>query len=237
MTFQNEIQLVFSNYNIALTDAQISQYEKYYILLKEWNDKFNLTTILEQSEVIIKHFLDSVLCQEHLKQNAKIIDIGAGAGFPGIALKILRPDLEVLLVDGSNKRVEFMNFVIKELSLTKISAIHERCELLANNKNYRETFDYCLARAVARLNTLVEYCIPFVKLYGEFIAYKAKEVEVEVEEAQNAITLLGAKYDKSETIHINELSALRTFVYIKKMNKTPTRFPRGQNKPKLNPIA
>lgn len=236
MEFKKEIQLTFSNYNIFLNEQQCADFEQYYFLLKEWNNKFNLTTILEQSNVIIKHFLDSVLCHEEIKQQASVIDIGAGAGFPGIPLKIFRPDLTVTLIDGSHKRVEFMNEVINKLKLKNIVAIHERCEVLALKPEYREQFDVCVARAVAKLNTLNEYCIPFVKLYGKLIAYKAKDIETEIADAENVTQLLGARLEKTNSVQILETNSMRTFVIYKKANKTPIKFPRGGNKPKTNPL-
>lgn len=236
MDFKNELKEVFNRYNIDLTNEQCEQFEKYYNLLIEWNKKFNLTAILEQTDVIIKHFLDSCLICDSLKEGSSLIDVGAGAGFPGIPIKIIRPDINILLIDGLNKRVVFLNEVIAQLNLNNISAIHERCEILAQKPDYREKFDYCVARAVAETNILSEYCLPFVKLFGYMIAYKSKNVNEELEKSKSAIDILGGKLTDIKNTYIEEINAERNLVFIQKKFKTPTKYPRGQNKPRINPL-
>ena len=171
---------------IELNEKQISQFLKYYELLVETNKVMNLTAITEFDEVVEKHFLDSLsLCRVYdLKIDAKILDLGSGAGFPGIPLKIAFPNLELVLADSLNKRIKFLNQVIDELELKDITAVHARAEELGRNKDYREQFDVCVSRAVANLSSLSEYCIPFVKVGGKFISYKSGSIEEEVAEAK-----------------------------------------------------
>lgn len=236
MNFKEELVSVFDKYDISLTNKQIEQFETYYNLILEWNEKINLTSITEQRDVIIKHFLDSVLICDNFKDNSTLIDVGAGAGFPSIPLKIVRPDLQVTMVDGLNKRILFLNEVINKLNLSGITAIHERCEILAHKSEFRECFDYCVARAVAELNVLTEYCLPFVKLFGYFIAYKSKNVNEEIVNSKKAVELLGGKITDIKSFNIDEINAERNFVFTQKKFKTPVKYPRGQNKPRINPI-
>ncbi|MBR2467884.1 MAG: 16S rRNA (guanine(527)-N(7))-methyltransferase RsmG [Clostridia bacterium] len=237
MDFKQEIKELFNNYDFDITDTQIDMFEKYFELIKEWNEKFNLTTILEQRDVILKHFLDSVLSVKDLKENSSLIDVGAGAGFPSIPIKIMRPDIQITMIDGSNKRIIFLNEVISQLKLENCVAIHERCELLAHKPEFRENFDYCVARAVAETNILVEYCLPFVKIFGFMVAYKSKNINEELGNAKNAIELLGGKVTDIKNTVIEELNAERNLVFIQKKFKTPIKYPRGQNKPRLNPLV
>lgn len=235
MDFKEKLKERFSTYNIELTDNQIESFEKYYNLLIEWNEKFNLTAITDEDEVIEKHFVDSVLPYEILPQNAKIIDIGAGAGFPSIPLKIVRPDLNFLLIDSVNKKITFINEVISNLNMSGIIAIHSRIEDLAVNPAYRETFDICISRAVARLNTLAEYSLPFVKLGGKMIAYKSKQIDDEMFEARKAIKLLGGEIKE---VSINNLeNGDRNVLVIEKETPTPEKFPRPKNLPRTKPIV
>lgn len=234
MNFKEELKLKFNNYNIDISDIQLNQFEEYYNLLIEWNEKFNLTSITSQSEVIEKHFLDSVLPMQVFDLNSTIIDIGSGAGFPGIPLKIMRPDLDITLVDSLNKRITFLETVIDKLSLDSIRAIHGRCEDMAKMPLYREIFDYATARAVAKLNVLAEYCIPFIKVNGKFVAYKSKDIELELIESNNAFKSLYFKH--IDTINYSLESGERNIAIFNKFNNTPKIYPRGQNKPRKNPL-
>ena len=232
--FCDEINNVFSKHNITLTEKQIEDFYNYYSLLIEWNQKFNLTAITEQSEVIVKHFLDSIICYNLLPQNAKIIDIGAGAGFPSFPLKILRPDLKITLIDSVNKKVTFQQEVIKQLNFKDAEAIHTRAEDLAKNIKYRETFDSCVSRAVAQLNTLAEYSLPFIKVGGKMFAYKANEIGEELNNSTKALTVLGGKIKEIKTFNVDNVD--RKIIIINKISSTPNKYPRSGNKPRLMPL-
>lgn len=211
-------------------DEQIKQrFEKYYELLIQWNEKFNLTAITEKTAVEIKHFSDSLAASEIIK--GTVIDIGAGAGFPSIPLKIVNPSLYITMIDSSNKRVTFLKEVIEQLGLEKAEAMHSRAEDLKE----RECFDFAVARAVAPLSTLAEYLIPFVKKGGKMIAYKSDNIEEEMKEAKTAIKILGGT--KTEVIKIPlDSETVRSLVIVTKGRPTPKKYPRGANKPRLNPL-
>lgn len=203
----------------------------YYDLLIEWNKKFNLTAVIEREKVDLLHFKDSILPQDLIKENADILDIGSGAGFPALPLKIVREDLNVTMIDSVNKKIIFLNEVIDKLQLKGIKAIHKRIE----DMNVNNKFDVVTSRAVAPLNVLVEYCLPFVKKDGIMIAYKSFEIEEELKIAENAIKIMGG--DKV-IIYERDLDEdiKRKFVVIKKIKDTPVGYPRGGNKPRLKPI-
>ena len=235
MDFREKLKSKFAEYNIALNDTQILQFEQYYNLLIEWNNKFNLTAITDEDEVIEKHFLDSVLPKTLFNENAKVIDIGAGAGFPSIPLKIMRPDLSFILIDSVNKKVTFINEVISKLKLNNTTAIHTRIEDLAVNPAYRECFDVCVSRAVARLNTLVEYSLPFVKLGGDMLAYKSKQIDDEIKEAKKAISILGGTIKELAVNNFDDND--RNVVVINKTSTTPAKYPRPKNLPRTKPLV
>ena len=229
-----EIKEVFSKYGFSLSALQINQFERYYEFLISENKKYNLTAITEKNDVIFKHFLDSCLVEKNIIKNAKIIDIGSGAGFPSIPLKILRPDIKFVLVDSLNKRVNFLNELIKILNLQDVVAVHARAEDYI--KDNREKFDHAVARAVAPLNTLLEYLVPYVKVGGECLIYKSQKLEDEIETSQNALKVLGCKVEKIENFNIDEIDAVRKILIIKKCFVTPIKYPRGKNLPKTKPI-
>ena len=226
---------IFNEYGIKYTDGQLKQLSKFYEMVVETNEKFNLTAITEENDFAIKHILDSVLPMALLPQNASVIDVGAGAGFPSIPLKIFRPDLKVTMLDSLNKRVNFLNEVIATLNLKNITAVHSRAEDYAL-KN-REVFDIAIARAVASLVTLSEYCLPFVKVGGNFIALKGSSLTEELKEATYAITLLGGKYKDIQKIYVKQIDAMRENVIIEKIKPTDKKYPRGKNLPRLKPIV
>lgn len=231
---KDKLLQVFNSYDIALNETQVQQFEDYYKYLVEVNKNLNLTAITEEEDVIYKHFLDSVLPHKLFKQNAKVIDIGTGAGFPGIPLKILRPDLDVTLLDSLQKRVNFLNQTIQLLNLKNITAVHDRAENYV--KKTRETFDVATSRAVAKVNTLSEYMLPYVKIGGIAIMYKSLKTNEEINEGQNAISTLGGKIERIEEINVKEIDATRSFVVVKKNSLTPKTYPRGKNLPKTKPI-
>ncbi len=223
---------LFEKYDFEIDKNKKLLFNNYCIDLLEKNKVMNLTAISEKSEVYIKHFIDSLLSVKNINNNSTLLDVGTGAGFPGIPLKIYNPSLNVTLLDSLKKRVTFLNEEIEQLNLSNIKAIHSRAEDYVNVS--RETFDYVVSRAVAKLNTLLEYCLPYVKIGGYFIAYKSLNTEEEIYEAKKALFTLGGKIEKVEKFNIegNE----RNLIYIKKINKTPLKYPRGQNKPKTTPL-
>lgn len=223
---------------ITLSEKQIQQFIRYYELLVEWNSFMNLTAITEYEEVMEKHFVDSLavvkVCDFH--QIKSLIDIGTGAGFPGIPLKIAFPHLEVVLLDSLNKRTKFLNEVINQLGLENIRTIHGRAEDYAKQKEYREQFDVCVSRAVANLSTLSEYCIPYVRNMGEFISYKSGKIEEEVEQSRKAVLILGGKISRIEKFCLADTDMERSFVIIKKEKKSPGKYPRKAGMPSKEPL-
>ena len=226
-------------WNITLNEQQLCQFEQYYDLLIKWNTVMNLTAVTDYEEVITKHFLDSLSLVKAIKEwnGKKLLDLGTGAGFPGIPLKIAFPEMEVLLVDSLNKRVQFLNELVKELSLSGVQALHARAEELGRKEGYREQYDYCVSRAVAKLTSLSEYCIPFVKKGGYFISYKSGKAAEELEEASHAIHILGAKLESVVVFTLPETDMERNLIVIKKIKDTPKNYPRGGGKPAKNPLG
>ncbi len=218
--------------NNGFDESLIEKFNRYYRLIEEYNEKFNLTSIKDKKEAEFKHFIDSLAAVKLIEGN--IADIGAGAGFPSVPLAILRQDCSFTLIDSLNKRIEFLNIVIKELELKNVKAVHIRAEDLKKEEKY----DFIVARAVAPLNILCEYCLPFVKINGKFIAYKAGGAAEETKKAANAIGILGGKADKIIEcgFEYNEEKFERNLIIIKKIKETPPKYPRGGNKPRLNPI-
>ena len=228
-----------SKLNISYSNIKLEEkISLYYDMLEERNKVMNLTAITEFDEVVEKHFLDSIALGSYvdLHQPCKLIDLGTGAGFPGIPLKILFPELEIVLMDSLNKRIHFLEEVIITLQLEKITAVHGRAEELARNKDYREQFDYCVSRAVANLSTLCEYCVPFVKIGGKFCAYKSKDVENEAENAKKAIHLLGGTLSAIHKFQLPGTDYERAFVVIEKKEKTSKKYPRKAGMPGKEPL-
>lgn len=230
--FKEELEKI----EITLTDEQLEAFEKYYDMLIEKNKVMNLTAITEFDEVVEKHFLDSLFLSHSidLKAEISIIDVGTGAGFPGIPLKIAFPNLKITLLDSLNKRVGFLNEVIEALDLKGIKAVHGRAEDFARDKEYRAAYDMCVSRAVANLSTLSEYCLPFVKMGGCFVSYKSGECEAEVADAKSAIYLLGGKLKKIDQFSYSDNS--RSFVIIDKVMNTSNKYPRKAGLPSKKPL-
>lgn len=240
MDYWNLLTERLKKFDIELNEKQIGQFQDYYHLLIEWNSFMNLTAITEPEEVVMKHFVDSVSLVKALPQltdkEFSVIDVGTGAGFPGIPLKIVFPQLRITLLDSLNKRVNFLNEVITALSLEGISAVHGRAEDLAQNKEYREQFDLCVSRAVANLTTLSEYCLPFVKRDGYFISYKSEKITEEYECAKNAIRILGGSFDRQVDFYLPESDIYRNLFMIHKVEATPKKYPRKAGLPSKEPI-
>lgn len=223
---------------VSLTDKQIEQFLIYYELLTEWNSFMNLTAITEYEDVLKKHFVDSVsLIQAvDVRKELTLIDVGTGAGFPGLALKIAYPELKVTLLDSLQKRIQFLDAVIEKLGLEGIETIHGRAEDFAKPQKLRESFDLCVSRAVANLSTLSEYCLPFVKVGGYFIPYKSEKIAQEKEEAEKALKLLGGKFERQVEFMLPSSDIYRNLFVIKKVKETPKKFPRKAGLPAKEPI-
>lgn len=236
MRFFEELKTAANDVNLELSEKQYEQFIKYMRLVQEWNEKINLTAIAEPKEVILKHFIDSLTINKYLKENATLADVGTGAGFPGIPLKILRPDIKVTLVDSLNKRINFLNEVIEKLNLEDIVTVHSRIEDFGKNKSYREKFDYVTARAVANLAVLSEYLIPIAKIGGKCVCMKGSNVEEEIEFGKKAINVLGGKIEKVDEFVLPDSDISRNVIILSKIKNTPARFPRKAGIPSKEPL-
>lgn len=237
----SQLKKDLNEFGIELTAEMEEQFLLYYNMLIEWNSFMNLTAITDFDEVLKKHFTDSVSLIRAIsdlgEKKYRMIDIGTGAGFPGIPLKIVFPNISVVLLDSLNKRVNFLKEVISKLQLTDITAVHGRAEDFAQNKEYRESFDLCVSRAVANLSTLSEYCLPFVKKNGRFISYKSEKVSEEFEISGKAISVLGGEYENQVTFELPDSDIYRNLFIIKKKSATPGKYPRKAGLPSKEPIS
>ena len=225
--------------NIKLEKRQVCQFLKYYELLVEWNSFMNLTAITDFDEVIKKHFIDSLSLIKgiDLSKEYSVIDIGTGAGFPGIPLKIAFPNLKITLLDSLNKRIKFLDEVINTLDLKDIKTIHGRAEDFAKDKNYRQSYDLCVSRAVANLSTLSEYCLPYVKVGGKFISYKSEKITDEMNAAKNAIEILGGNINGQVDFNLPDSDIYRNLFIIDKIKDTPNKYPRKAGLPSKEPLC
>jgi 16S rRNA (guanine527-N7)-methyltransferase len=236
MTYQ-QFKTICGQHNIDLTNEQFDKFQQYYNYLVEENSKYNLTAITDESDVYYKHFLDSILGVGLLLDNSTVLDIGCGAGFPSIPLKIMNDTLRFTLLDSVGKKVNFVDKLSHDiLQLSNVETIHARCEDLAKTPKYRAKFDIVVARAVAPLNVLIEYCIPMLKIGGKCIFYKSKAVEEEIKQANNAMRLLKCKLIDRIDYRIKEIDSDRSIIVIEKFDVTPNQYPRLQNKARKNPL-
>ncbi len=234
-----KLRAAATEYGILLSEEQLAQFDCYYRLLLEWNEKMNLTAITEAGEVAVKHMVDSLTAYDEklFFEGASLLDVGTGAGFPGIPLKIFCPKLKLTLMDSLNKRVKFLQAVTEELGLKEVSCVHARAEEGARNKAYREGFDIVTSRAVARLPVLAEYCLPFVKKKGVFLALKGMQFAEEAEEAKKAIRILGGELEEIRSVKLPGLDDVRAVICIRKTGKTPKEYPRKAGTPAKKPIG
>lgn len=236
--FQEILTKVAVGYGLKLTTDQIAAMDTYYGLLLEWNEKMNLTAITEPHEVAVKHMIDSLSCyrEDVFTSAASIVDIGTGAGFPGIPLKIFQPDIALTLMDSLNKRLNFLREVVDSLGLEGVAFVHARAEEAGKNRAHRENYNIAVSRAVARLNVLCELCLPMVSVGGWFIALKGAQYEDEVREAAKAITVLGGKIEDIRPVSLPGLTDKRAVIYIKKVAATPPGYPRKAGTPEKKPL-
>lgn len=233
--FEKLFKIECDNNNITLQQEEYEKFYNYMLRIIDWNEKINVTAITEHKEFLVKHLIDSLTVNKYVQNGKKLIDIGTGAGFPGIPLKIANEDLKVTLIDSVNKKLNVIREISKEININNLEIIHTRAEDLANNPEYREQFDFATTRAVSKLYTIAEYMLPFLKIGGKAICMKGPNYEEEVEEAGKSIEILGGKIEKIENIMIdNEIE--RNIIIISKKSHTPNKYPRGQGKPLKEPL-
>ena len=234
--FFNKMKKNEKYFDFHFSVEQLEQFFAYMNLLIEWNEKMNLTAIIEPDEIILKHFIDSITILKEIESNSKIIDVGTGAGFPGVPLSIMKPTIKITLADSLNKRLTFLKEVVDELDLKNIEIIHARVEELGQSKKYRESFDVATSRAVANLSTLSEYLIPLVKKDGKVISMKAGGAQDEIDTAKKAIRILGGKIERIEEFKLPQTEIQRTIILIRKNEHTPNKYPRKAGIPSKEPI-
>lgn len=222
--------------NLMFSEEQLNKFYKYMNLLIEWNKKINLTAIVKPEEIILKHFIDSLTINSYIDEKQKLVDVGTGAGFPGIPIKIYRPDLKVVLVDSLNKRINFLNEVIEKLELRNIETVHSRIEDFGKNNKYRESFDIVTARAVANLSVLSEYLLPLANIGGKCICMKGNEISEECDNGKKAIDILGGKILNIDSFKLPYSDISRNIIVLQKTNKTPSKYPRKAGMPNKEPL-
>lgn len=233
--FSEELKIKAKQIEIELTKEQIEKYYNYMNLLLEWNEKINLTAIIEPKEIILKHFIDSLTIAKYIKDDEKLIDVGTGAGFPGIPLSIIKENTDIVLLDSLNKRINFLEEIKEKLRLKDVTTIHGRAEEFGKSKKERETYDIATSRAVAPLNILLEYLLPLVKVGGKAICMKGSNIE-EIENAKKALEILGGQIEKIEEITLPNSDIKRNIIIVKKVKNTPLKYPRKPGTPSKEPI-
>ncbi len=234
--FSTDLIYKGKNIGVEISKEQSEKFFKYMNLLLEWNEKINLTAITEPKDIILKHFIDSITIEKYIKDNSKMLDIGTGAGFPGIPVSIIKNNVKITLMDSLNKRIKFLDEVIKENELINVDTIHGRAEELARNEEYREKFDIATSRAVASLNILLEYMIPYVKVGGYCICMKGSNVEEEIEKAKKALEVLHCSIEKIEKFELPGSDYGRNIIIVKKKDSTSKKYPRKPGTPVKEPI-
>lgn len=234
--FCKEIEEKSSKIDINLDNEICNKLYNYMNLLLEWNEKINLTAITDEKEIILKHFIDSFTINKFINSGDKMLDIGTGAGFPGLPIKIIRPEVDVFLMDSLNKRINFLNEVIESLQLKNIEAFHSRAEEMAKNNKFREKFDVVTSRAVAKLNILLEYMLPYTKINGKCLCMKGPNIEEEIKEAEKALKILGGEIEKIEKIILPDSNIERNIIIIRKKSATPLKYPRKAGMPTKEPL-
>ncbi|MDF2675741.1 MAG: rsmG [Bacillota bacterium] len=234
----NTLQNGFKKLNLNYDETTDVKFEKYKELLKEWNNKINITSIEDDEEIYIKHFLDSILLlsNDNSNETKSIIDVGTGGGFPGLPLKIVNDNFSVTLLDSLRKRIDFLQEVVNELNLKEVNLIHGRAEDFGKDEKYREKFDICVSRAVAPLNILSEYCVPFVKVGGYFAAYKSENISEEIDTCRNAVEKLGGIIKEVKEISLPNTDIIRKIIIIEKVKETSEIYPRKAGKPSKDPL-
>ncbi len=234
----DSLKKAFDNLKIQYDDLLVDRFRQYMEGILQWNEKVNLTAIKDKEEFVEKHFIDSILCYNlpEMRKANKIIDVGTGGGFPGIPLALVLPDKEFVLMDSLNKRLKIIDELASEIGITNIRTLHGRAEELAHKEEYREQFDLCVSRAVARLSVLSEYCLPYIKQDGAFLAYKAVKSEEEIQEGRRAIRILGGEIDREESVTLPSFELSHKIIVIKKERKTPRKYPRKAGLPSKQPL-
>ena len=234
--FENKLQNLSKGINVLLNEEQLDKFYKYMNLLLEWNEKMNLTAITDEDGIILKHFVDSLTVLEYLKDAKSIIDVGTGAGFPGIPISIMNSDKNIVLMDSLNKRINFLNDVVEKLNLDNVRTVHSRAEDLGQNNMYRQMYDVVISRAVANLTTLVEYMLPLTKIGGMCICMKGQEIVDEIKNSEYAIELLGGEIETIDEFCLPNSEMKRNIIIIRKIKNTDRKYPRKAGMPSKEPI-
>lgn len=238
MADMNPLKKALESMNLECSDDILEKFNSYMLGVLDWNEKVNLTTITNPQEFVVKHFIDSIICTDYpeYEDADKIIDVGTGAGFPGVPLAIVSPEKEFILMDSLNKRLKIIDELCREAGIANVTTIHARAEELAKNKAHREQYDLCVSRAVANMAVLAEYCLPFIKVGGFLMAYKGPDAETEVTEAAHALSLLGGRVEEIRNGNLKDFGIDHKVVVIKKVKNTPSKFPRKAGTPAKEPL-